>query len=713
MLTQVVLDSMRIPRRIAVIGASRDDSKLSGKPLRYLSRFGYRGEIVPISTASGVVQGYPARRSLAPGDDVDLALVAVPAREVADALLMCRDAGVRSTVVFAGGFGELGESGAVNQGALDRLSGFGPGRMRIFGPNCLGFTHLATGVAATFGSVLDEFELVEGSTALITQSGGFGSAVLGAANAVGLGCSWWVSTGNEFDVSLAEVLGALIEEEDVERVLVCTEGLRDGEEFVRAAIRARELGKPIVLLNAGRSLLGARAAVSHTGTIAGSGEVLQGIARQLGVIAVASLEQLLDVGRALAFHPRGARGPVTIVTVSGGAGVIAVDVCSEFGVELAEWDASSQRVMAEGLSGNATVRNPIDVTATRGSSAFSHAIRTAAAHPGTGQIIALLANRRADEPTRSALLGEIQESTDKPVIVSWTAASGALQSSLAQNGVAAYSDPTRAVAAAAALSKVGENFAQLASCRTHHGSASRSDEVPQWRPAWVKRQDGSRILDDVSSRALLTHYRIDLPEECEVADEHQAADAARQLGFPVVLKARSTEVLHRSDAGLVRLGLMDEDAVRVAFREIWKAASGIRMGQGGFVVQQQIPRGTELLAGVTTDAAFGTVMAIGTGGTLAELVADAVMFVPPVSAVEAARLISSVRAVRFLGRTETARAALGALAEVVSKISHLVSDHRAILAEADLNPIVVTLGADGTARCTAVDWLFLGAHASS
>jgi acetate---CoA ligase (ADP-forming) len=703
MLSPAALSAIAAPRRIAVVGASRDPQKLSGKPIRYLSTFGYAGEIVPITRGAAVVQGYPARSSLEPDDDIDLAIVAVPADEVAEALSMCVRAGVRVAVVFAGGFGELGERGSANQATLAGVAGIGPGGMRVFGPNCLGFVRGATGVTATFGSVLDEFDLLEGDTALLTQSGGFGSAVLGAANAAGVGCSWWVSTGNEFDISLSEMMEALVEQDDVARLLVCTEGIKDGVAFVRGTRRARELGKPIVMLKAARSALGARVAASHTGALANSNTVFEGIARQLGIITVRSLEQLLDVGRGLVLHPQGSDGPATIVTVSGGAGVIAVDASVDHELELADWPAEWQQRMAAGLPLQASVGNPMDVTATTGADALGHALRTAVAHPGTGAVVALLANRRQDERSRSDLLVEVQRSSEKPIVVSWTGSSDVLPVSLADRGVASYSDPTRAIVVASALARIGGILhAHDVITETHepHGTAASM--------TWVERADGSRLLDDESSRALLSRYGIETPLEVEVVNEREALEAARNLGYPVVLKARSTEVLHRSSAGLVRADLGDEARVRAAWQDLKIALARVPMGVGTVVVQEQIPRGVELLVGATTDRTFGTTMVVASGGLSTELIGDATTFLPPVSESYAESLLRGLRAVQVMGHGRNVNDTTRSAARTVSRISWMIADNGRLLREVDFNPLIVTVSSDGDPRCVAVDWLLLG-----
>jgi acyl-CoA synthetase (NDP forming) len=653
-----------------------------------------------------MVQGYPARSSLSERDEIDLAIVAVPAEEVAGALSMCVSAGVRAAVVFAGGFGELGERGSANQATLTEVAGIGPGGMRVLGPNCLGFLRGATGVTATFGSVLDEFDLLEGDTALLTQSGGFGSAVLGAANAAGVGCSWWVSTGNEFDVSLSEIMEALVEQEDVARLLVCSEGIKDGPAFVRAARRAKELGKPIVMLKAARSALGARVAASHTGALANSNAVFEGVARQLGIVTVRSLEQLLDVGRGLIAHPHGSNGPTTIVTVSGGAGVIAVDASADHELELADWSTDWQATMAAGLPTQASVGNPMDVTATTGAEALGHALRTAVAYPRTGAVVALLANRRQDERSRSELLVDVQLSTAKPLIVSWTGSSDLLSTSLADRGVVAYSDPSRAIGVAAALAQVGENAGAAGETVVRPRQRSRPDSLK-----WVVRADGSRLLRDDSSRALLAFYGIDTPSEMDIANEEDACVAAQKLGFPVVLKARSTEVLHRSSAGLVRPGLTDEASLRAAVRELQVALPEVVMGAGTLVLQEQVPGGVELLVGATEDRTFGMTMVVASGGVFAELIDDAQTFLPPISAEHAASLVRRLRALQVRPPGPSLDALIDTAARAVSRISLLVADNAHEVTEADFNPIILTTTLLGESRAVAVDWLLLAQRA--
>ncbi|AYG03144.1 acetate--CoA ligase family protein [Gryllotalpicola protaetiae] len=720
MLSTGEMGALATPRTVAVVGASRDETKLSGKTVAYLRRFGFSGRIIPVSRSAGVVAGIPTVPALTASDGVELAILAVPADHVADQLEMCRTAGVTATVVFAGGFGELGERGAANEAALRGIPGIGVGGMRVVGPNCLGFVHPETGVMATFGSVLDDFEPAPGNAALVTRSGGFGSGVLGAANAAGLGCSWWVSTGNEFDVTLAEMLESLVEQDDVERLLVCSEGLTAGDAFVRAARRAQQLSKPIVMLDTGRSTHGARAAASHTGTAAGQHRVFESIADELGVIRVRSLQSLLDAGRALAAHPHGARAGATIVTVSGGSGVLAADASADAGLALASWDAPWRERLARGLPPLASTANPVDVTATSDSRAFEHAVRTAASHPDTGVIVALLANRRRDEAERVKILTEAQAASDTPIVVSWVGASAGLESQLAAAHVPAFPDPTRAVDAAAVLVTAGALAAlgERDDAEAHSHAIDRRRELAAAqaladRSRWVPRADGSLLLTDEASRELLAAYGVTTPHERTVDNAAEALRAAELLGYPVVLKARSTELLHRSAAGLVRTGISNGDELRSAIDALRGLSSG-RLGRGGLVVQQQVGAGCELLAGITRDPAFGTVMLIASGGVLTELIDDGMALLPPASPSHAERVAAELRAVRHpLDSSTSAAAIASSAAETLAAISRLAADCRDIVAEADFNPLIVSPDGTGRLIATAVDWVVLGDPAAT
>ncbi len=695
-LSPAVVAAFRAPATIAVVGASRDPTKLSGKPIRFLRESGFSGTIVPINREAGRVQGVRAYSSLAEAPPVDLALVAVPADATGAALADCRRHGVPLAVVFAGGFGETGPDGRDRAARLDAAVAVGPGELRVLGPNCLGFWHRSTGTTATFASVVDELETPPAGVGLATQSGGFGSALLGALDDAGIGCSWWISTGNEWDLTVVDVMEMLVEEADVDLLVVATESVRDGHGLVRAARRAEALGKAVVILKTGRSRRGAMAALSHTGSAVGDRQLFDGVFRHLGLVVADSIEEVLDVTRAVTAG-RVARGRrATIVTTSGGAGVLAADDAAAVGLELAEWEGEAVRALEAGLPEYASTANPIDITATPGADALGHALRSAAAHPDTGVIVTLLANRKRDAAERVPLIGAMQRSTPTPIVVAWTGAGSKVLEALDDEGVVAYPDPTRAVRAAAALAS-----------RARPAEPARTEEPEPFalvEPStgaggqWHQRQDGTYLLEDETGARLLAHFGVEVVGHGIVTSVQSAQAVAERLGYPVVLKGLSTEAVHKARAGLVWLDLDGPAAVADAFRRVRTVCDAA-------IVQAHVPTGAEVLVGMKSTPEFGPVVLVGSGGTATELIGDGRTFLPPIDPDEAARALGRLRTVEHVG---VGAAVLDAAATAVAGFSQLVVAHGRSFSEVDVNPLIIPAHREGPFRSVAVDWLFVG-----
>ncbi|RHW23776.1 hypothetical protein D0Z08_27945 [Nocardioides immobilis] len=455
-MTRTAADLLFRPRSIVVYGASSDPEKLSGRPLDYLKRFGYEGCIHAVNPRRSEVQGVAAYATAAevPGP-VDLAIVVVPASAVVEAIRGCAEAGVGAAIIFASGFSEIGEDGAPQQREIAEIAR-GSG-MRVVGPNCLGTFAVNERAFATFSTAFDEdAHRPVSPIALVSQSGAVGTFTYSTMNSLGLGVTYFANTGNEVDVTVTEVLAALVDAPDVNVLMGHIEGCKDLEALAALAAAAREHDKPLLLLKSGRSGPGARAVAAHTGSVAGDDAAFNEVLEAHGAVRVPSMEAWSDAALAFMDGRRASGRRVTIVTLSGGGGALAADRAADLGLRVETWSSEADRaVLASGLPYFGSTKNPIDMTGAmiNDLSLLERTLANVSANDDTDSVLVLLGNADRGSGEIVATLAKAYQATDKPFIVAWTGGSGRPRAALLDAGVPTYTDPDRAVEA---LSRVTE-----------------------------------------------------------------------------------------------------------------------------------------------------------------------------------------------------------------------------------------------------------------
>jgi acetate---CoA ligase (ADP-forming) len=657
---------------IAVVGASDNPNRIGGRIVDFLKRH-YRGSILPVNPNRQTVQGLPAAASVAALDAApDLAVIAVPADDVVATVGACAARGIRGAVVFSAGFAEAGTEGASWQAELAGIAASG---IRIFGPNCLGFINCHRGIVATFAENADE-GLDPGGVALVSQSGAVGAYLFKAAQRTGIRAGYFCSTGNEVDVTVTEVLRHLVEQDEVRVLAAFAESVRRPDLLLETARRAHELGKSVLFMKAGRSEAGSRAALSHTGSLAGSHRALDAVLCDYGVLAPRSLRQLLEWTRALAAERRPEGGRVAVVTTSGGAGIILADAAAEMGLELPEL-CGPERAEIEGLIPSfGSAANPIDCTGqvVNDLSGLGRVISLAAGSTDIDTVcVSGLPDRltaKWSDPIRSAL-----EATAKP-LVAWCPTDTAVVQ-LAEIGIPAYTDPGAAIGAVAAM-VARASFASPPDAIPPDEArigAARSRLAPlQGRP----------FLLEPDAKAVLSLYGVPGPPERIATDAAEAAKIAAGIGFPVVLKALSYALPHKSDKGGVVLRLGDAEAVVEAARDLER-----RLGPlDGILVQGQSPPGIELACGFRRDPEFGPVLHAGLGGTLIEILDAGVLLTAPCTPSRALSQLRSLAGGRLLSsRRGISEPQAEALAHLIAGLSALAMELPEVT-EVDLNPVI-------------------------
>ena len=667
------------PKSVAIIGASSDFNKLNGRPIRNLLDKGYAGAIYPVNPKYdqvGPLPCYPNIQAI-PGP-IDLAVIILPAPSVEGCLRELAAVGARAAVIFSAGFGETGPEGKALEESVSRAAR--ETGIRLCGPNCLGLVNAFDGMLATFSQYADG-ENLPGPVGFVTQSGAFGTAIAALCRQRHLGLGFFVNTGNEADIDFVEAMSALMEDP---RIRVCTgylEGLRDGEGWMRLGARARALRKPVVVMKVGRTEAGSRAVASHTGALAGEDAVFDDVTRQAGILRARNEEHMLDLAQVLALCPPALGRGVAIATQSGGAGVQAADRAIELGLEVPVLSADTQARIAQSLPGFGVATNPIDVTGqfVAQPAILRDSLRLMLEDPQVhmGMVWIELMHKNVD--LLAGVFEEIHRSTKKPFVVAWLGAPEAAVKRLAELGIPLLRSGEAAIEALAGLAMVSE-------WQRTEDTPAASVSLPSIPPT----ERG--LVQSLEAIEWLRSLGIPLTPAVLARSQEQAQEAQRQFASPVAIKIESPDVLHKTEAGGVRLGLNTPEDVAQAYSQILQSVTAHAPSARvrGVLVQPMAEAGVECVVGLSQDPVFGPVVMVGLGGVWIELLKDVTFARCPVSPAQAEAMIHRLRGVRLLqGFRGSPPADIQALADLVSRVSAIGAELGDQLGELDLNPVFV------------------------
>lgn len=684
------------PQSVAIIGASANPIKPSGQPLIALLNNGYAGQVYPVNPKYDELLGvkcYP-RVSDIPGE-VDMAIIAVPAAITMPALEECAAKGVKVAVIFTSGFAEVGEEGASIQQemtALAQRSG-----MRIVGPNCMGLVNNLNNLMATFFLLkLPTAPIIPNVLGFVSQSGGFGSLIYFLVEEAGLGFTYYVSSGNEADLDFSDYLAYMASDPNVKVLGGYLEGVRDGSKLLAAADLALAHEKPIMILKAGRNPSAARAAASHTGAMVGSDRVYDAFFRQKNIIRTESIDEMLIAINIMACGriPKGPR--VGIISASGGGGVVLADKCESVGLQVTGLTAGTRRALDAILPPFASSANPVDITSQFmvQQGLLLETAKQVIEDPNVDTLM-LFCRLSSLSQGNGALVDEVihlYKQTDKPLIaITWGEDEEARETirRLREHRIPAVRTSDFAVYALADIVRWAQRMADI-KARTPEEkpvTASARLEVEKLLATYPDRAQ----LTESQSKEILKAYGIPVTREQLTTTPEEAAVAASQLGFPVVMKIESPDILHKTDAGGVKLGVGSPEEARQAFAEIVDNAHGYKPDADirGVLVQEMLSGATEVIVGMSRDPVFGPVVMFGLGGILVEVLKDVCLRVAPLTRAEAAEMLEEIQGKKVLegvrGRPPVDKEAI---IDVIVKVSHLAADFPAI-AEMDINPLLV------------------------
>ena len=682
------------PESVAIIGVSENSSRIGGRLFKYICKHGYSGHLALVNPKYQELNGvkcYPTISDV-PGP-VDCALIAVPEKNVLSVLNECAESWVGAAVIFSSGFAEMGSSGKAAQSRIKTLAS--TKNLKVCGPNCIGLINFHSHTALSFSQLLEIDTLIPGNIGFISQSGALGGSLVNRAQDKNIGLSYFISSGNEADLDMSDYIKHLVLYDEKTKVIAAViEGINDGAKFIEAAELAWSHRKPIVVLKIGETDAGKKAAASHTGSMTGSDAVIDAVFNQKGVVRVRHYDELFQTAALFAQEKVPAGNRVGILTSTGGGGIIMADYYTKLGLVVPEPSQKTKDLASKEIAAFGKVANPFDLTGQIFSDPgmFKRCMRLFVEEDDF-DILQVNVSMVAGESSeyRAAMLLDAIEGCTKPV-VSWWAA-GSLSDpgikALAGSRVALFRSPERCAAAVASLVKY-----------YRHIEAPRPDKIPLAEivystvieKAGAILQTADASLSEHQSKALLDLYGIPVTREMVATSAADAARFAEEIGFPVVFKVDSPDIMHKSEANVIRLGVGSKEECVQLYDELIENALRYnpKARVRGILVQEMIQGGSEVMIGMSQDPQFGPTIVFGLGGIFVEILKDLSLRVAPLSPADAEQMVKEIKGYPILqGVRGRKRADIEAVVDVLQRISRLAQDYKDTISEIDINPLIV------------------------
>ncbi len=682
------------PKSVAIIGASNEVNKVGGRPLHYLKDYGFKGPIFPINPGRPEVQGLKAYKDLASLPEVpELALVVIPGAAAVGAVKDCAKRGVKAVICITSGFGETGDAAGVAMQA-EMVTACRASGMRMVGPNTQGLANFANGAICSFSTFFTSMRPKDGPVAVVSQSGAMSAIPIGLLAERGIGCRYSLATGNDAEVNVLEMATAAVSDPDIKLLLLYLEGIPRPDLLATLAEAAHKNGVFIVALKSGRTAAGQRAAQSHTGALANEDRVVDAALQRVGIWRAQNIAELVSATEIYlkGWTPTGRR--FVTISGSGATGVMSADAATFAGLEVVKFDPDTRAQLDAILPTFASAANPIDLTAALLSN-----------NGLLGEILPVIAKANAADLFKVDMpvggpgydmarfgrdLASFSKTTGKPVVVAgWQ---GDIPATFRNEGVPVFPLEAEAIGA-------------LAQLVAHHElvAAAKARSRPTWQPHDdSKPGKKGRSLNEAESLARVAKAGLSVVPHrlCRTAAE--AAAAWRNLGGPVVVKGCSADLPHKSEYGLVRLGLDDEDSIKAACRDMEAAIAKAGARFDGVIVARMAKGRREMMIGAHRDAFFGAVVVVGEGGKYVEAMPDVALLMPPFSAEDAKRALQSLRCAPVLaGVRGEAPMDVAAMADAAVKVATMMEKNRQILS-LDMNPLMLLDAGKGYAIVDAV-----------
>jgi len=679
------LNGLLTPKSVAVIGASATPGKIGHTVVLNLKESNYGGDVYPVNPGEEEILGYKCYKSVLDiKEAVDAAIITIPAKYVSGIVDECGKKGIKGLLIITSGFSEVGDV-ELEKEIVQKAHSYG---MRILGPNIVGVLSNSDKFNGSFAPFLPYV----GSASLVTQSGALLIGIDAATRMKGIGFDKLISVGNMADVDFGDLIEWLNHDPNTSVITLHIEGLRDGRKVIEAG---RKATKPIVVLKAGVSAHGAAAAASHTGSLAGSDKIYRSAFTQAGIIQAEDLDNLFDRTLVLSMQPPLKGENILIITNGGGVGVLATDAAEKYGIPLKFAPEDVQSDLKKYMPEFGSAKNPVDLTGMAGNEWYHDSVKSSYEHPWVDGMVVLYCETAMTDPMgiAKAIKAAVSESgiKNKPVTVSFIGGerSAAAIRWLVENGIPAYSAPDVALNAMAAL-------------REYELIREEANDLPCVmeninREAALKvinnaRADGRSALTEIEAKQVFEAYDLPVTKSRIATTEEEAVKHATEIGFPIVMKILSPDILHKSDAGGVKVDISNEEEVRQSYNEILKNVKAYKADAEilGIVIQEMAPWGTEVILGSVNDATFGPTAMFGLGGIFVEVLKDVTFKVAPFSQKQAKAMLKEIKAAAILDGVRGEKPKdTDKLAETVCKYANMIVDLKDEIAESDANPVLL------------------------
>ncbi|MGA7542880.1 MAG: acetate--CoA ligase family protein [Nitrososphaeraceae archaeon] len=674
------------PRSIAVIGASEKPGV--GKAIFSNIMNGYKGKIYPITPSNPTIFGLKAYKSVLDiKEEIDLAVVATPNKIVPAVMEEVGKKKIRGAIIVSAGFKEADEHGARLEREIASIGKkYG---IRIIGPNCLGIMSLSQHnmMNATFLKITPDY----GSIALVSQSGAICAATVEDAMAQGIGFSKVISMGNKVDMDENDILELLSEDPETKVIVMYLEDIHDGRRFMEISKKITvNSKKPIIVLKAGRTPEGAKAAMSHTGALMGSDEIYDSLFTQSGVIRIDTMQDLFDLSTAFSKQPvPPANGGVVIVSNAGGPAIISTDACSKYGLKMADI-SSSMEAIAKVIPSHGSARNPVDIVGDADFNRFEKVLIEVLSNQNVGSVVTMCTpSATLDYNELARTIVKTSKGTGKTMLAALMGLAEGTENKkiLSEGGIPhfMYAEP--------AIKTLNAMYSYRNWVVSPRG-VSRQFKVDKEKVKSILykiTQEGRKNVLEEEGYGVLTSYGFSTPKSILGTTEEECAKAANQIGYPVVMKIASPDIIHKSDAGGVKVGIKSEKELRLAFKEIMNSAKAYKAEARikGVLVQELITSAKEIILGAKQDQLFGPLVMVGLGGIYVEVLKDVVFRLAPIDEQEAEKMVNSIKAIKLLkGIRGEAPSDLAAVVDSLQRLSQLITDFPEI-EEFDINPLLV------------------------
>ncbi|MCP4716497.1 MAG: acetate--CoA ligase family protein [Deltaproteobacteria bacterium] len=673
------------PRSIAVVGASRDPKKIGYTVVKNIRAGGYTGPIYPVNPSGGELMGMPVYKHIAAiGNPVDVVCTTIPAAHVYDSVCQAADSGAKYNMIITSGFSEIG-----NIEAEKKIVSYARDRgMRIIGPNMFGMYSAEARLDATFGPG----NIMPGSVAIVTQSGALGLAMIGKTLVENIGLSAIVSVGNKCDVDEADLLGYLAQQNRTRVILMYIEGIKDGERFIRTAKEVTQV-KPIVVIKSGRSQRGAAAAASHTGSLAGTDEIVDAVLKQCGVIRAENIQEAFNWCKYLATSPPPPADNAVIVTNGGGIGVMATDACERYNIDLYDDGENLKKMFAPVTPDFGSTKNPVDITGGAGQNEYNAALSVALSNDQIGAAMALYCE------TATFLAKDLENvleknytqynTAGKPILFAIVGGEDIEKAlvKLGKKNIPVFGDVYEAVAC---MGKLFEYHRYLRTCNDSYADTKiAADEIEQICHRAISQNRYFLLADE--ARQVMEIAGIPVPRSIVARNLKEAVAAAESIGYPVVMKVVSKDIIHKSDAGGVALNLENRDEIIDAYQAIIRNCRAYETNARieGVEIAEMLNKDVETIIGARRDSTFGPIIMFGLGGIYVEVMKDVAFRALPLSLREIFTMIKETRSYPLLlGVRGEEKKDLQSVINVIIKLGALIRRCPSI-ADIEINPLMV------------------------